>query len=51
MTENEMELIEIIREHQHPEIALITAIETTILYLKQLESSLRPIVVGFREHT
>ncbi len=39
MTENEMELIRIIRENDNPEKALVTAVETILLYLKQRESS------------
>ena len=38
MTDNEMELIKIIRENDNPEIALVTAVETILLYLKQRES-------------
>lgn len=44
MTENEIKLINIIREHKHPEKALVTAIETTLLYLEQLQSSVKPFV-------
>lgn len=39
MTENEMELIRIIRGNDNPEKALVTAVETILLYLKQRESS------------
>lgn len=35
MTDNEKELIKIIRENDNPEIALVTAVETILLYLKQ----------------
>lgn len=49
MSDNEIELINIIRDHNHPEQALITAIETTLLYLTQLESSVKQVVAGFRE--
>lgn len=49
MTKNEMELINIIRTHKHPKQALMTAIETTLNYLRQLESSVKPIAADFRE--
>jgi hypothetical protein len=49
MTNNEVRLINIIRDHNHPEQALITAIETTLLYLTQLESSVRQVVADSRE--
>lgn len=39
MTENEMKLLEVIRESSDPEKALITAIEVIIRYLEQSESS------------
>lgn len=39
MTENEIKLMDIIREHSSPEEALITAIEIILLYLEQPESS------------
>jgi hypothetical protein len=38
MTENERELITIIRENDNPEEALATAVETILYYLKQHES-------------
>lgn len=50
MTENEIELINLIREHKHPEKALITAIETTLDFAKQLQSSATPFVAGSPEH-
>jgi hypothetical protein len=43
MTENEIELIRLIRDCQDQAKALEVAIETTISYLKQLESSATPI--------
>lgn len=49
MTENEIKLINIIRNHKHPEQALMTAIETTLLYLRQLESFVKPVAADFRE--
>ena len=39
MTENEMELINIIRENDNPTTALMTAAVIVLGYLKQLESS------------
>lgn len=39
MTANEQELINLIRENDNPEQALVTAVETILLYLKQHESS------------
>ena len=44
MTNNEIELINIIRENDNPEQALLTAIETIILFLEQHESSQVPSV-------
>lgn len=38
MTENESKLINLIREHKHPEKALITAIEITLNFLEQPQS-------------
>ena len=38
MTETELKLLSIIREHDNPEQALITAIELIIKYLEQPES-------------
>ena len=35
MTQNELELLNIIREHDNPEQALVTAIELIIKYLEQ----------------
>lgn len=49
MTENENELINLIRSHKHPEQALITAIETTILFLELLQSSVKQVVADFQE--
>ena len=44
MTENEIELLNIIRDHKHPEQALITAIEATLNFLEQPLSSAKPFV-------
>ena len=39
MSKNEMELLELIREHDNPEQALITAVEVVISFLTQHGSS------------
>ena len=39
MTNNEMELLSVIRENDNPEQALLTAIDTIIGFLEQHESS------------
>ena len=49
MTDNEIELINIIREHDNPELALITAVEIIVEYLNRLESSELLPSVDFRE--
>lgn len=49
MTANEQELIKLIRENDNPEIALITAVETILIYLKQHESFEEQVSVGLRE--
>ena len=49
MTENEMELIKLIRENDNPETALTVAVETILLYLKQRESSQEQAVAALRE--
>ena len=38
MTENERELIKLIRENDNPEKALITAVDTILLFLVQQKS-------------
>ena len=45
MTENEKELIKIIRENDNPQTALVTAVETILSYLKQHGSSEEPAAV------
>lgn len=50
MTENEIELINLVREHKYPEKAITTAIETTLDFVKQLQSSATPFVAGSQEH-
>ena len=44
MTDNELELLNLIRNNDNPEKALVTAIETIISYLKQFESFEEPSV-------
>lgn len=51
MTGNEVELINIVREHSDPESALIEALEIIILYLKRLESFGEPSVAYLPEPT
>ncbi len=50
MTENEIKLMDIIREHSSREEALITAIEIILLYLEQPESFEEPISAYLREY-
>lgn len=49
MTDNESKLINLIRDHKHPEQALITAIETTLSFLEQPQSSVKPFVADSPE--
>lgn len=49
MTENEIKLIEMIRSHDNPEKAFVTALEIIILFLKHYESPVSEISVGSRE--
>jgi hypothetical protein len=49
MTANEKELIQLIRENDHPEIALVTAVETILSYLKQRVSSQEQAVADLQE--
>lgn len=49
MSNNEKELINIIRENDNPTRALMTATLIVLGYLKQLESSEVPSVVGLQE--
>lgn len=49
MTENEMELINIVREQDDPVQALRVAIETILSYLKQRGSYSTPFPVAPRE--
>ena len=45
MTENELELIKIIRENDNKEQAILTAVESILSFLEQRESSLKPSAV------
>lgn len=49
MTENERELIKIIRENDDPEKALCTAVETILSYLAQHGSCQEQVSAGLRE--
>lgn len=49
MTTNEIELIKLIRENDNPGQALVTAVNTILLFLKQHESSEEQAAVGLRE--
>lgn len=49
MTDDERKLIDLIRKHDNPEQALITATAVILEFLKQLESSEPPSVVCLQE--
>lgn len=49
MTRNELELLNMIRDHDNPEIAVETALEIIISYLEQHESFEEPSVVYLPE--
>lgn len=49
MTNNEIELIKIIRENDNPQTALAVAVETILSYLRQRESSQEQAVAALRE--
>ena len=49
MTANEQELINLIRENDNPEIALVTAVESILSFLAQLGSSQEQAVADLRE--
>ena len=49
MTDNEIKLINMIRDYKHPDKAMVIAIKTICCYLTQRESSAKPIVVDSRE--
>ena len=48
MSEEELEIIELIREHENPEQALMTATLIAFGFLKQLESSRKPSVADLQ---
>lgn len=49
MTDNEIKLIQLIREQDHPEKALTIAVKTILWNLTQHESSPIPKTVDFQE--
>ena len=49
MTDNEIKLINMIRDYEHPDKAMAIAINIICCYLKQPESSAKPIAADFRE--
>ena len=49
MTDIEIKLINMIRDHKHPEKALLVALATICWYLMQRESSATPSAVDFQE--
>lgn len=49
MTDNEKKLLEMIREHSHPDKAIVTALAVISWYLAQRKSSATPSVADFRE--
>ena len=50
MTENQKELIELIRENDSPEQALMTAIDVILMHLTLQESSVVQASVGLQVH-
>lgn len=50
MSENEMELIKLIRENDNPELALMAAATIILGYLKQHGSSAEQAVAGLSVH-
>ena len=49
MTENELKLLNLIREHNHPDRAMEVAITTICWYLMQSQSFATPSVADFQE--
>ncbi len=49
MTENELKLLNMIREQNHPEKAVITALATICCFLEQSQSFAAPSVADFQE--
>lgn len=50
MTDNEIELITLIRENDNPTTALMTAAVIVLGYLKQHESNSKQAAVGLQVH-
>ena len=49
MTEKELTLLNLIREHKHPDKAMVIALTTICWYLKQSQSFATPSVADFQE--
>ena len=49
MTEKELQLLSIIREHKHPDRAMEIALTTICWYLMQSQSFATPSVADFQE--
>ena len=49
MTSNELELVELIRNHSNPQQAILIAIDTITSFLKQHESFQAPKAVDLQE--
>lgn len=49
MTNNEMELVDLVRNHSNPTQAILIAIDTITSFLRQLESSQAPNAVALQE--
>ena len=49
MTNNEIELLKLIRENDNPELALMTAATIIIGFLKQHESNSKPFAADLQE--
>ena len=49
MTENELTLLNLIREQNHPEKALLTALTTICWFLTRSQSFATPSVADFQE--
>lgn len=48
MTEKELQLLSLIREHKHPDKAMVIAINIICWYLTQSQSSATPSVADFQ---
>ena len=49
MTDNEIKLINLIRDHNHPDKALVAAFGVICWFLKQSQSFAKPSVADFQE--